>query len=196
MALTPSQLSALKTAIDANPTWAGIPNNDDGNFALAGLLNAPAAPTFTVWRTDAPVSAILDAINFALYTPNDVVGGADTDPTLSRKIGWLLTAQTKQMNLQLMLQGRDKFNAAPPNARGGLRDAVIQLPTGSGGANTSPGGASGVNVLNACTRNATEAEKILVTNSQASDQTGTVTARVMGFEGNVSPSDVQQARAL
>lgn len=196
MALTNTQLNALKTAINGSPTWAAFPETTDGYAALAQALNAPANPAFTVWRTDAPVSAILDAINFALYTPNDAVGGADTDPVLSRKIGWLLTAQTKQMNLQLMLQGRDRFNAAPPNARGGLRDAVIQLPTGSGGANTAPGGASGVTVLTACTRNATEAEKILATNSQASDTTGTVTARVMGFEGLLSGQDVEAARNL
>ena len=194
--MTPEQHAALKAAINANPTWVAFPQTTDGYAALAQALNAPATPAFTVWRTEAPISAILDAINFALYTPNDVVGGSDTDPVLSRKIGWLLTAQTKQMNLQLMLQGRDRFNAAPPNARGGLRDAVIQLPTGAGGANTSPGGASGVTVLTACTRNATAAEKILATASQGSDTTGGVTARVLGFEGVLSGQDVEAARSL
>lgn len=194
--LSTAQLTALRTAINGNPTWAAFPQTSDGYAGLAQALNQPANPLFSVWRTDAPVSAILDAINFGLYTPNDVVGAADTDPVLSRKIGWLLTAQTKQMNLQLMLQGRDRFNAAPPNARGGLRDAVIQLPTGAGGANTAPGGASGVTVLTACTRNATEAEKILATASQGSDTTGTVTARVLGFEGALSGQDVEAARSL
>jgi hypothetical protein len=50
-----------------------------------------------------------------------------------------------------------------------------------------------VNVLAACTRSATNAEKIL---AGAQETTGTVTANVLGYEGPVSPSDVQQARAL
>lgn len=194
--MTPAQLQTLRNAIDANPVWAAYPNNGDGWFDLALVLNQPANPTFTVWRTDTPVSSIIDAISFAGYTPNDAVSSSDTDPVLSRKIGWLLTIQTKQMNLQLMLQGRDRLNTSPPNVRSGLRDAVIQIPSGAGGANSAPGGVGGTTVLNACTRAATEAEKILAAASQASDTTGTVTARVMTWEGTVSPQQVQAAREL
>ena len=192
--MTPAQLTTLRQAIDANPTWAAIPNNSDGNYALAALLNAPAVPTFNVWRTEAPVNAILDAINWGTYTPSDAIASAD--PTLTQQVGRLLTIQTKQMNLQLMVQGRDVINCSRPNVRGGLRDAVIQVPSGAGGAATSPGGANGATVLAQCIRNATEAEKILATASQASDTTGSTTARVMGFEGNVSPQDVETARNL
>lgn len=192
--MTPAQLTALRQAIDANPTWAAIPNNSDGNYALAALLNAPAVPTFNVWRTEAPVNAILDAINWGTYTPSEAIASAD--PTLTQQVGRLLTIQTKQMNLQLMVQGRDVLNCARPNMRGGLRDAVIQVPSGANGAATSPGGANGATVLAQCIRNATEAEKILATASQASDTTGATTARVMGFEGNVTPTDVETARNL
>lgn len=196
MALTLAQKQTLKAAITANPTWAAYPQNSDGYADLATVLNQPANPAFSVWRTDVPVSSIMDAITWANYTPNDVVGGSDTDPLLTRKVGWLLTVQTKQMNLQLMLQGRDRLNCSPPNVRAGLRDAVIQVPTGGGGALTSPGGASGATVLNVCTRNATEGEKILANASQGSDTTGTVTARVLGFEGKLTGADVQAAREL
>lgn len=192
--MTPAQLTALRQAIDANPTWVAIPNNSDGNYTLAALLNAPAVPAFNVWRTEAPVNAILDAINWGTYTPSDAIASAD--PTLTQQVGRLLAIQTKQMNLQLMVQGRDVLNCARPNMRGGLRDAVIQVPSGANGAATSPGGANGATVLAQCIRNATEAEKILATASQASDTTGATTARVMGFEGNVSPTDVETARNL
>lgn len=192
--MTPAQLTALRQAIDANPTWAAIPNNSDGNYALAALLNAPAVPAFNVWRTEAPVNAILDAINWGTYTPSDAIASAD--PTLTQQVGRLLAIQTKQMNLQLMVQGREVINCSRPNVRGGLRDAVIQVPSGANGAATSPGGANGATVLAQCIRNATEAEKILATASQASDTTGATTARVMGFEGNVSPTDVETARNL
>lgn len=192
--MTPAQLTALRQAIDANPTWVAIPNNSDGNYTLAALLNAQASPAFSVWRTDAPVNAILDAINWGTYTPSDAI--ALTDPTLTQQVSRLLTIQTKQMNLQLMVQGREVINCSRPNVRGGLRDAVIQVPSGANGAATSPGGANGATVLAQCIRNATEAEKILATASQASDTTGATTARVMGFEGNVSPTDVETARNL
>lgn len=193
MPLTTAQKQALKTAINENPVWAAYPQNSDGYADLAAVLNVTANPSFSVWRSEVPVTNIIDAVTWANYTPNDAVGGSDTDPLLSRKIGWLLTAQTKQMNLQLMLQGRQTLNCSKATLRAGLRDAVILVPTGAGGANTSPGGASGVNVLNACTRNATEGEKIL---AGAAEQTGTVTANVLGFEGSLSGADVQAAREL
>lgn len=191
--MTPEQHAALKAAINANPTWVAFPQTTDGYVALAQALNAPANPAFTVWRTEAPISAILDAINFALYTPNDVVGGSDTDPVLSRKIGWLLTAQTKQMNLQLMLQGRQSLDASLSNLRAGLRDAVIQVPTGAGGAMTAPGGSSGATVMTVCTRNANRAENLFAAPSQT---TGTVSAKVLTFEGYITSEDVQAAREL
>lgn len=194
--LTSAQLATLKTAISGNPTWAAYPINGDGPFDLAAALNQPASPAFSVWRTDCRTSAIADAINWAVYTPVDTISEADTDPALSRRVARLLMIQVKQMNLQIMTQGRDSVNAALPNIRGGLRDATIQVPSGASGANTSPGGASGVNVLNACVRNATEAEKILATASSGSDTTGSVTARVMGWEGRLSASDVAAARNL
>lgn len=194
--LTVPQQQALKAAITANPTWAAYPTTGDGPTDLAAVLNTTAAPAFPVWRTDCRAASILDAITWASYTPNDRVGTAETDPLLTRKMGWLLEIQVKQMNLQIMTQGRDTLNMSLPNVRGGLRDAVIQVPSGASGAFTSPGGASGVTVLTACVRNATEAEKILATASQGSDTTGTVTARVLGWEGRLSAADVEQARAL
>ena len=190
--MTPAQLTALRQAIDANPTWAAIPNNSDGNYALAALLNAPAVPAFNVWRTEAPVNAILDAINWGTYTPSDAIASAD--PTLTQQVGRLLAIQTKQMNLQLMVQGRDVLNCSRPNVRGGLRDAVIQVPSGAGGAATSPGGANGATVLAQCVRPATRAEVMLAAQSQASDTTGTTTARVLTFEGDVQ--DVEAATLI
>lgn len=196
MALSTSQLQTLKAAIDANPVWAAFPQNSDGYFNLAAVLNITAAPAFTVWHTETPTNAIIDAINLAGYTPNDTILDADSGDFLQRKNGRLLTSQTKQMNLQILLQGRDKLDCSKALVRSNLRDAVIQLPTGTGGAMTSPGGASGATTLTVCTRLATEAEKILAASAQGSDTTGTVTARVLGFEGKLSAADVQAAREL
>lgn len=182
--MTPEQLVALRAACFADQSAAAFFASGGDANGLRSYLNTVTATS--AWRTDAPVDVILDAITFVNYTPNDAIAAGDTDPTLSRKIGWLLTVQTKQMNLQLMLQGRQTVNAAKPNVRGGLRDAVIQLPTGAGGANTSPGGANGSTVLNACVRPAKRVEVMLAKPASGSDTTGTVTARVMTFEGDVS----------
>ena len=72
---------------------------------------------------------------------------------------------------------------------------MIAVPAGAGGAAVSPGGASGATVLNNCTRLATRLEKLLAATSQGSDTTGTVTARVLGFEGSVNYTDIDNARA-
>lgn len=192
--LTPSQSATLRAAITATPAWSAVPNNSDGHVTLAQILNTPAVPTFSVWRTDCRVEDIYNAINWAAYTPVDAVLSGDSGDTLHRKNGWLLSIQVKQMNLQIMTQGRSTLNTAFVNVRAGLRDAVIQVPAGSGGASVSPGGASGVNVLAACVRNATEGERVLAAASQGSDTTGTTTARVMTYSGSLSPLDVQLAR--
>lgn len=184
MSLTTAQLQTLKTYIESVPAWAALPKNSDSAFFIAAELNKPSNPTFNVWRTDAPVAAIIDAITWDKFTATDP---ADTTTIFLNRA---LLVQTKQMNLQLMLQGRETVDASKANVRAGLRDAVIQLPTGTGGALATAGGNNGVNVLNACTRNATLGEQVLATGSAT---TGTVTAGLMGFEGELSYSDVEAA---
>jgi hypothetical protein len=185
MSLTTQQLQTLKTAIAADPVLAAKPNNSDGAFDIAAAMNLPVAAN--VWRTDARVQAINDAINWSLYTPTDTPDGTAT---------WtnrILAIQTKQMNLQLMLQGRDTVDASKANVRAGLRDAVIAVPAGASGAAVSPGGASGVNVMNACIRPGLRIEILLKTGDAT---TGGVTAAIMGYEGIISYQDVEAARAL
>ena len=189
MALTTAQLQAIKADIAANADMNTLPANSDGSYEIARLYNLPASPTFTVWRTDAQVSAILDAINWSLYTPNDA---PDNTATYTNRT---LNIQTKQMNLQNMVIGRERLDCSKVNIRAGLRDAVIAVPAGAGGAAVSPGGASGATVLNNCTRAATRLEKLLAVASQGNDTTGSVTARVMGFEGSVSYPDIDAAKA-
>lgn len=184
--MTPAQLAVIKADIAAQPDMNTLPANSDGSYAIAALYNKPSSTT--VWRTDAPVSAILDAINWSLYTPNDA---PDNTATYTNRA---LNIQTKQMNLQNMIQGRDRLDCSKVNIRAGLRDAVTAVPAGTGGASVSPGGASGVTVLNNCTRLATRLEALLAAASQGSDTTGTVTARVMTFEGSVGYQDIDAAR--
>lgn len=180
--LTTQQLQTLKAAILADATAAAL--YTDGNLdGLAQWLNAAAAPAVKVWRTEASVNALLDAISFAQYTP--AAAADDTILYLNR----VLLSQVKQMNLQLMLQGRESLNCSPPNVRSGLRDATVNVPTGTGGANLSPGGPGGGTVLNVCTRTATRAEALL---AAAAQTTGPVSAQVLTFEGSVSYTDLTE----
>lgn len=57
--LTTAQLATLRTAIDADPALASQPNNADGHFTIAGVLNKPSNPAFTVWRTAVPIDEIM-----------------------------------------------------------------------------------------------------------------------------------------
>lgn len=189
--MTPDQLTALRAACLADQTAPGFFANGGNALGLQAYLNATTA--ITAWRTDAPVDAILDAVEWAKFTPTVTISGAEAEPLLSRKRGWIDEVNAKQMVLQNLtgIGARQTINAARPNIRGGLRDCLIQLPTGALDGNgkpalTSAGGASGVNVLNACIRFAKRAELLLAAPSQASDTTGTVTARVLTFEGEVS----------
>lgn len=189
--MTPAQLTAIKADILANPDLNAFPTGLDGSYGIAALYNLPAVPMFAVWRTDTPVSSINDAIDDTKFTPTDL-------PTVTQlpaeSMLWLNRSQMvmiKQANLQRLLQGRDAVDASKANVRASLRDALIALPTGVDGANTSAAGASAVNALTACTRAATRLEKLLITSSPT---TGTVTAGVMGFEGQVSYPDIEAAR--
>lgn len=190
--MTPAQLTAVKADILASADLNTYPPGSDGAFAIAALYNRPASPAYAVWRTDTPVAAINDAIDDTKFTPTDV-------PTVTQlpaeSMLWLNRSQMvliKQGNLQRLLQGRDTVDASKANVRAGLRDALILLPTGVNGANTSAAGASAVNALTACTRAGTRIEKLLATSTP---QTGTVTAGVMGHEGAVSYTDIEAARS-
>lgn len=196
MTLTPAQAATLKTAIDNTPAWAAYSNNDDGNFDLAVLISKTAVPAFKVWQTAVPTDVVMDQIDGTKYSPQATITGSEVEPLLSRKRGWTDEINIKQMLLQNLLAFRPTFNASLPNNRAGLRDAVIQLPSGALDGNGKPGlttagGASGVDVLTVCLRDALEIERVL---SKGPATTGGVTGDVMGFEGPISASDLAFAR--
>lgn len=61
--LTLAQKQTLKTAINAVPEWAALPNNEDTADFISKELSKPASPVFTVWKTSVPISEVGDAIN-------------------------------------------------------------------------------------------------------------------------------------
>lgn len=184
--LTESQKTVLKTDILADPSLSALAHNQDSAFFIKNAYNALAVPDLFAWRTDAKTQDIFDQIDWSKFTPVDLPDAANAALHSARS----MVIQTKQMNLQNILIGRDNIDASKANIRSALRDAVIQIPSGVGGANTSPGGASGTNVLNTCTRKATRAEKLF---SSGSATTGTVTAILLSFEGDLTTEDVMAA---
>lgn len=179
MSLNPAQRTTVLAAVQANPTAQAL-RAAGNSTGLMNWLNAPSSPVVTVWRTEVPTINLADTINWTLYTPND---SPDNTATYTNRA---LLCQTKQMNLQIMMQGRTTMDFSKASVRAGMRDAVIQVPSGAGGTMTAPGGASGATLLNAATRIATEAEGIL---AAAAVTTGSVTANILTFEGQCSQAD-------
>lgn len=195
--LSAAQMQALKTAIQADPALNSKPLTLDGAFEIKEALNLESNPVVMGWRTDASVAEIFDAIQGDKYTPVDSPPAVPGSPTIADQLtsmlymNRLLLVQSKQLNLQNILIGRESVDASKANIRAWLRDAVIALPSGASGAAVTAGGVSGVNVLQACLRVATRAEVILAAGSAT---TGAVNAQIFGFQGRLTADDVKQAR--
>lgn len=185
MAFTLSQLQAIKAAIVADPVLNAFPNHSDGNFAIADLLNAPSNPAVMFWDTRASVQALLNAIDFSKYTQTDAI-----DSTVLQT-NRLIAVQTKQMNIQNMTLGRESLDMSKATTRASLRDAVIQISSGTSGGLVTAAGTSGANLMNAGLRVGTRLEAILASGTA---QTGGVTASLFGYEGSINYQEVGQAR--
>jgi len=176
--LTTEQKATLKTFIQADTALNTL--LVDGNLSgLADALNAEHSPTTKAWDRAVPVDRISDAIDDTKYTPADAPDGT----ALYQNRALYITI--KQMNLQTKILGRETVDATKVTVRAGLRDSVISIPAGVAGANVHPGGASGVNVMNACLRPepVTRVEKLF---SAGPATTGTVAGEVLVIEGAIS----------
>jgi hypothetical protein len=176
--MTPAQNALIKTAVLADSTLsAAVAIQDWPLVAIA--LNATYAPAYTVWRSSTPAASIADAITWANLTPVDA---ADVTILMTNRV---LICQAKQINLQIMLQGRESVTSNKANLRAGLQDALTAIPSGANGVSQGAGWNA---VKAAMTRSATYAEKILATGA------GTAASPSdLGFEGQVTGSEVQAA---
>jgi hypothetical protein len=170
------QLATLKNAIAAetNPAFVGL-RNAGATGAMAEFYNQPSEPAFYVWKTNASVDDIYDAIDWAKLTPNDVSDGTALYTNRA------LLCQAKQINLQIMLQGQMRVNATKTKIRNGLTDALQNVPSGTAGAIQDGGWLA---VKNTMYRQCTRGERLYAT--------GTGTTGVPGlavYEGNISHSD-------
>ncbi len=193
--MTPGQLTTLAAHIRASVDPAvvsALANGQDNE--LARLYNLPAAGVLA-WNRAASVDAILNSIDSTKYTPAAKITGTDVEPLLTRKRGWVDEINVKLMILQVLLMGRASVDATRATVRASLRDAVIQIPSGSLDGNGEPamsaaGGASGATVLAACLRGVSVAEHALKSGDAT---TGSTTGVLLTFEGTVSATDIADA---
>lgn len=187
--MTDAQLAALKAAIAAetDPTFTSYRTNGQTTL-MAAWLNQPHA-TVKAWDAAADWQSIANAINFAQYTPS-----AAQTPTDTAGLCKLLTILVK-LNVQqnMLLAHRDALNARDTGNIDALLDSVTDIQSGNNGALRHPGGASGVNVANQLVRAAKRGEVVF----GGGDVTkGTVTAKMLAYEGDIADTDISAALAL
>lgn len=175
--LTPAQCTTLKALAMADQTAAALiaAGND---IALADWFNTPT--TTWIWRSSVPADEVFDAITWANLTPVDAPDGSAAYTNRA------LLCQAKQTNLQIMLQGRERIAGAKATIRAGLSDALLNVPSGAGGALQSAGWAAVKGVLS---RFATRAEAALATGlgTQAAPSTPT-------FDGQIGYMEIPPIR--
>jgi hypothetical protein len=209
MALTAAQKTSLKNAIAANTTAPGgnsaytatpinqIPNNGDGNQAIADWYNIPASTNFFVWNSAAPIASVYDNVTWANLTPTDAVPTtAGTFASVSEAVlvwhGRSLACQGKQFNLQTILIGsQGTINGTKSNIRAGLQDALTNVPSGVNGGTVAAGWTSVRD--NVLSRKATNAEKLLADTTNGNGSSGQTSA-FPAFDGTLSAGDVDAAR--
>ena len=124
MALTTAQLATLKADIAANSNTTGqpgsayqntavnaVPNNDDGNFAIAYWYNQIASGPFILWRKRVPLTELGDAM-------------------VATEVAGLTTANLTR------LQVYAEYNTVGINASQNTSDAFDNIFSGAGGVNT------------------------------------------------------------
>ena len=170
--MTPSQASTLKALALADQTATDLIaiGND---VALADWFNTPT--TTYVWRTSVPTDEVFDAISWAALTPADAPDG--TVAYTNRA----LLCQAKQINLQILLQGKERVAGSKATIRAGLSDALLNVPSAVGGATQSAGWAAVKAVLS---RFATRAEAALATGEGTK-----ASPSLLDFDGMVSTYD-------
>lgn len=168
-ALSPAQLTTLKAAIVANPTWNSIPNNDDGNDTLAAILNGTAVPDFIV--------------NKSVLSRHDILTGTSLAGTTFTWTGgaYITRSQGEREAFREIFNSTGSVDPRLPS----IVAAFADIFSGAGGLTNR------THIAEMAKRKATFAEKILATG------TGTIVSpAAMSFEGKLTATDVASARNM
>lgn len=143
--LNTAQLQILKSAIIADPVLNAMPNDTDSNIITANAFNAPASPSFTVWKTRVPIDEIGDAI-------------------VGTELAGLSTVNNTRLQTVVVLS-QFGVNASLPDRRGFFDDIF----SGAGGTGTR------ARLLILWKRLATRAEKLYATGTGSDPSPATLT---------------------
>ena len=181
MIITPAQLVVLKVHIDASNDLNIFPNNSDGAFEIAKLLNLTASPDYFVWRSN--------VTRIEVYNTTSL-DSTNWDWTVYKNQGI-----TEQGAWREMFMG-DEADFGKVNLRAGIG----KIFTGS-----APANAQRDHALAIGRRKATRAEQLYSvavvsppanTGNTGSTRGASVNPDVLVFEGTVTGSNVDEARAL
>lgn len=168
MALTTAQKAAVKADIIANGDLNSQPNNTDGAFAIAALYNLPAAADFWVWRTSIDKKELTNATSQDGTTFNWTGNGF-----ITRSVG-------EQTAWRELFNSTYTVDASLPN----VRQAFSDIFSGAGNA-----AANRTHLLATARRKTSRIEKLLATGTGTTGSPG-----VMGFEGQISYQEIDEAR--
>lgn len=170
--LSAAQKAVVKADILADATLNSFPNNSDGNLAVAAIYNIVSTADFRVWRTSVMKSEL-----------TNVTTTAGTTFTWAGN-GYITRSQGERDAFVALFNAQNAVNPSLTQVRVAFSD--IFSGTGNAAANRA-------HLLAAGQRASTRIEKLLV----ASTDAGTTAApALMGFEGPVSPADIEAARNL
>jgi len=162
MALSPTQLTALKADIEGDATLNAFPNTSDGNDAIRVAYAAAAIPDFWIWITSVHLDEIASDPGFNWARVDNLSIGK------ARIWEWMFR--------------NDEINASQANVRAGIDSTWV-------------GTQADLDVRAAiyakCRRLANRGEKLLATGTGS-----TASPATMGFEGEFSTDEIQQARNL
>lgn len=184
----PDLLPVLQAAIAAetDPDFVDL-RNAGATGAMAGWFNATHV-TQRAWLSRADWSTVFDKIDGAKYTPSAANLATQLNAEGTNRLLSNLCKLTLQQNLLLAhQQGIDARDAGNVDA---LLDTVVGVYTLNGAAVTNPGGASGANVALDLTRLARRGELVFGGNDMTK---GTVTSKLLVWEGSLSNDDIVQA---
>lgn len=184
--LTPEQLATLKAAIlaETDPTFVAA-RTEGNNATMAAFYAADANPAFYVWRSVVNTDDVFDAISWASLTPVDIPNVADSAQLAAAQTTRALICQAKQINLQILLQGRQTINATKLRVRQALTDSLQNVPAGVAGA---PLDAGWTQVKATLYRSVNRGERLFATGTGTTGVPG-----LAGWEGVITRDDVLAA---
>lgn len=137
MALSPQQLSLLKTDINNDPALSGLPNTQDDNLFIAQQYALEKSPKFWVWRTNVSTEEIMNN-GFVWSTVDGMTVGKARIWEWMKDIGYI---NPSKVNIRQGLGdafgfGSAMANAITPHLSRGANRAEALFATGVGTSGT------------------------------------------------------------